>query len=230
MPNWIMSAEKTLSNQYAGKIAKSVKRSRSTLRRSEAIEVQDKILDGSLYLTRQDVREAANVVSKGNMRPDAYEKALRDEIQTRRIKQIQEGRDPRVENKFNRQDVPEPQIEPPKIEAPISRSPELFMNERVAKRAEGQYEILNSGDAKRINGLRAELGLGEGIEVNADHIEDFRRRALENGPNLVDKMKYHRVPQVAGGVAVTGFLVTSMAGRKGELSNSELYGQQTPYQ
>lgn len=63
--------------------------------------------------------------------------------------------------------------------------------------------------------LKAELGAA------------LHRRA--SNATIGDKMGYHKVPQTAVGVGATAFLISKMADSKGQMSNSQLYGQASPY-
>ena len=47
--------------------------------------------------------------------------------------------------------------------------------------------------------------------------------------DLMTSMQYHKVPQAAAAVGATAWLVSKMADSKGQMSNSQLYGQQQSY-
>ena len=48
-------------------------------------------------------------------------------------------------------------------------------------------------------------------------------------PGFMSHMGYHKVPQRGAAFVGTAYLVNNMAGRKGQQSNAELYGQSRPY-
>lgn len=44
--------------------------------------------------------------------------------------------------------------------------------------------------------------------------------------NLMDNLSYHKVPQMAAGIGTTAWLVSRLDSSKGQMSNTQLYGQQ----
>lgn len=63
-------------------------------------------------------------------------------------------------------------------------------------------------------------------------IQDHLNAALHqraSSANVLDQMRYHKVPQAAAGIGATAWLVSKMSNSRGQMSNSQLYGQSSPY-
>jgi hypothetical protein len=81
------------------------------------------------------------------------------------------------------------------------------------------------------NKLAKKMGVApEDITENAvrQYYGNQKNRLSTNG-TINDRLEYYQVPKIVAGGGATAFLVSKMAGKKGELSNAELYGQQSPY-
>lgn len=105
-------------------------------------------------------------------------------------------------------------------------------------------DALGSGQTLTEGTLRS---LGQGVRLAGDDLEDFislakggkaedalaiargNRYNYISNPTLGDKMVYHRIPQKGAVVVGGAWLVNNMSASRGQQSNAELYGQQTPY-
>lgn len=80
------------------------------------------------------------------------------------------------------------------------------------------------------NPLLKELKINSSTTM--DEIQSLRAAGINSASKkdmgFADMMGYHRVPQIATGVAGTAWLVNKMAASNGQQTNSQLYGQ-TPY-
>lgn len=66
------------------------------------------------------------------------------------------------------------------------------------------------------------------IEGAMKEIRMNRSNYMEN-VSMKDHLLYHKVPQKSAVVVGGAWLVSNMSSRRGQLTNAELYGQQTPY-
>jgi hypothetical protein len=112
-----------------------------------------------------------------------------------------------------------------------NKGPEDYMYNRLDKernKARTQYDALSGEEKKQ---WRADRNIEDDSDSGAySYIKNKYNESIKNGPNMVDKMWGYKIPQKTLGVGTTAFLVSSMFSKRGQQSNAELYGQQTPYQ
>lgn len=119
-----------------------------------------------------------------------------------------------------------------------------FMGNKFDGEIDNISEAFNSGQSLNQDTLRT-LGRNVGLEDevlddfvsyaqkgkfdNAMKLAEGNRQNYINNPTLGDKLVYHRVPQKGAVVVGGAWLVSNMSASRGQQSNAELYGQQTPY-
>ena len=99
------------------------------------------------------------------------------------------------------------------------------------KQSQQYEEVLSAFDKKDFeNPLLKELNINRNTTM--DEVQGLRTAAINSANKkdmgFTDMMGYHKVPQIATGVAGTAWLVNKMAASSGQQTNSQLYGQ-TPY-
>ena len=99
------------------------------------------------------------------------------------------------------------------------------------KQSQQYEEVLSAFDKKDFqNPLLKELNINRNTTM--DEVQGLRTAAINSANKkdmgFTDMMGYHKVPQIATGVAGTAWLVNKMAASNGQQTNSQLYGQ-TPY-
>lgn len=108
------------------------------------------------------------------------------------------------------------------------------MNTRIDRDFEKRSKALEGalGNTAEMEKLGKQWGV-EG-EKNQDtlqkHIDGWKASQIKDGPTTMDSMWAHKVPQKVGGLGAGAWLVSNMSSSKGQMSNSALYGQSTPYQ
>jgi hypothetical protein len=86
--------------------------------------------------------------------------------------------------------------------------------------------MVKSGDTEGLKKMGAGMGI-EGDLTEKGIKEHWGSRMAT--PTMGDKMSYHQVPQKLAAVGGTAWLVSNMSGSKGQMDNSQLYGQSKPY-
>lgn len=119
-----------------------------------------------------------------------------------------------------------------------------WLNKRFDQNISNISDALNSGQSLTDDTLKA---LGNSVRLSPKQLEKFISEAKSgnpgnaltvaqgnrdnyiNNPTFGDQMIYNRVPQKAAVVVGGAWLVNNMSASRGQLSNAQLYGQQTPY-
>jgi hypothetical protein len=110
---------------------------------------------------------------------------------------------------------------------------------QMANRVDKGYAQRQATMEKAINGGEAEmdkLGKQWGVEGKADkaalsnNLDSWKSGQFKAGPTTMDAAWAYKVPQKVGGLGAGAWLVSNMSSSKGQMSNSALYGQSTPYQ
>jgi hypothetical protein len=117
---------------------------------------------------------------------------------------------------------------------------EQFVDQRISK----QTSAINS-EAEELRGLlgQGKLTNDQAVKITGDknmtasaltgaHIDAYEANQLagiKKNATLGDKMIYNQVPQKVAAVGGAAWIVSAMAESKGQMSNSQLYGQSAPY-
>lgn len=107
-------------------------------------------------------------------------------------------------------------------------SADSYMKYKQSQQYEDVFKAFKEKDFE--NPLLKELKINSSTTM--DEIQSLRAAGINSASKkdmgFTDMMGYHRVPQIATGVAGTAWLVNKMAATGGQQTNSQLYGQ-TPY-
>lgn len=188
---------------------------------------------------RSEIDQAISSIREEKLNPYSMSDTdIQDAIQER-IYSARSSQQPRVGGQPNVSETVAENIAPP------SSTVDRYMTQRYSTMVDDIESALNSGQSLNsdvINAFSNQTRLGDNVSnqfkemveggKNAEALSLLRgqERNYVNSAGLVDKMQAHRVPQKAAVGVGAAWLVSNMAGSKGRQSNSELYGQQTPYQ
>ena len=107
---------------------------------------------------------------------------------------------------------------------PEAASPSQFTYDKEARRIESLHKTLKDGNYDQ--------AVSQGFDpTKKGSFNEYAKAAKESvkNPGTWNKMSYHKAPEYTAAAVGTGALLFSMSNRRGQQSNSELYGQSSPY-